>query len=70
MFFYLKINLIIYNNMENKNLNNIENWLDKNTYDYSIFSDLDFIESELRKKNLKVSVIIPTLEEEVQLRIF
>ena len=50
--------------MENKNLNNIENWLDKNTYDYSIFSDLDFIESELRKKNLKVSVIIPTLEEE------
>ena len=54
MFFYLKINLIIYNNMENKNLNNIENWLDKNTYDYSIFSDLDFIESELRKINLNL----------------
>ena len=47
-----------------ENLNSIENWLDKNTYDYSIFSDLDYIESELRKKNLSVSVIIPTLEEE------
>ena len=28
-----------------ENLNSIENWLDKNTYDYSIFSDLDYIES-------------------------
>lgn len=53
--------------MENENLvgvSNIEKWLGENTYDYNKFSDLDFIESELNKKKLKVSVIIPTLEEE------
>ena len=51
----------------NKNENNLDivkNWLVTNTYDYSKFSDLKEIETKLILKNLKISVIIPTLEEE------
>ena len=40
------------------------NWLEKNTFHYSEFSDLYRLVEEKRKKNLKISLCLPTLNEE------
>ena len=40
------------------------NWLDKNTFHYSEFSDLHQLVEEKQKKNLKISLCLPTLNEE------
>ena len=40
------------------------NWLNKNTYHYSEFSDLYRLVEEKQKKNLKISLCLPTLNEE------
>ena len=39
-------------------------WLNKNTYHYSEFSDLYRLVEEKQKKNLKISLCLPTLNEE------
>jgi len=40
------------------------NWLNKNTYHYSEFGDLHRLVEEKQKKNLKISLCLPTLNEE------
>jgi len=40
------------------------NWLEKNTFHYSAFSDLYRLVEEKQKKNLKISLCLPTLNEE------
>ena len=40
------------------------NWLEKNTFHYSAFSDLSRLVEEKQKKNLKISLCLPTLNEE------
>ncbi|MBT8368518.1 MAG: glucosyl-3-phosphoglycerate synthase [Deltaproteobacteria bacterium] len=40
------------------------NWLEKNTYHYSEFGDLYRLVEEKQKKNLKISLCLPTLNEE------
>jgi glucosyl-3-phosphoglycerate synthase len=40
------------------------NWLEKNTFHYSAFSDLNRLVEEKQKKNLKISLCLPTLNEE------
>ena len=40
------------------------NWLEKNTFHYSEFSDLYRLVEEKQKKNLKISLCLPTLNEE------
>jgi len=40
------------------------NWLEKNTFHYSEFSDLHQLVEEKQKKNLKISLCLPTLNEE------
>ncbi len=39
-------------------------WLEKNTFHYSEFNNLDRLVDEKRKKNLKISLCLPTLNEE------
>ena len=39
-------------------------WLEKNTFHYSEFNDLDRLVDEKRKKNVKISLCLPTLNEE------
>jgi glucosyl-3-phosphoglycerate synthase len=39
-------------------------WLDKNTFHYSDFRDLNRLVEEKTKKNLKISLCLPTLNEE------
>ncbi len=39
-------------------------WLEKNTFHYSEFSDLDRLVEEKQRKNLKISLCLPTLNEE------
>lgn len=43
---------------------NIENWLEQNTYHHSYFWDLKQMVEHKEKKNLKISLCIPTLNEE------
>ncbi len=40
------------------------NWLKKNTFHYSEFTDLNRLVKEKRKKNLSISLCLPTLNEE------
>ena len=40
------------------------NWLEKNTFHYSDFKDLNRLVEEKEKKNLKISLCLPTLNEE------
>ncbi|MBL7178689.1 MAG: glucosyl-3-phosphoglycerate synthase [Desulfobacterales bacterium] len=40
------------------------NWLEKNTFHYSAFKDLRRLVDEKQKKNLKISLCLPTLNEE------
>jgi len=40
------------------------NWMKSNTFHYSEFSDLNRLVEEKRKKNLKISLCLPTLNEE------
>ncbi|MGD2186859.1 MAG: glucosyl-3-phosphoglycerate synthase [Desulfobacterales bacterium] len=40
------------------------NWLEKNTFHYSDFRDLKQLVEEKQKKNLKISLCLPTLNEE------
>ena len=40
------------------------NWLDKNTFHYSQFQNLDKLVEEKEKKNLSISLCLPTLNEE------
>jgi glucosyl-3-phosphoglycerate synthase len=40
------------------------NWLEKNTFHYSEFNDLYRLVEEKQKKNLKISLCLPTLNEE------
>jgi glucosyl-3-phosphoglycerate synthase len=40
------------------------NWLEKNTFHYSNFKDLSRLVEEKAKKNLKISLCLPTLNEE------
>jgi len=40
------------------------NWLEKNTFHYSDFKDLNRLVEEKVKKNLKISLCLPTLNEE------
>ena len=40
------------------------NWLEKNTFHYSEFNDLRQLVDQKRKKNLKISLCLPTLNEE------
>jgi glucosyl-3-phosphoglycerate synthase len=40
------------------------NWLDKNTFHYSDFKDLNRLVDEKEKKGLKISLCLPTLNEE------
>lgn len=42
----------------------INNWLEKNTFHYSEFKDLYRLVEEKQKKNLKISLCLPTLNEE------
>ena len=39
-------------------------WLEKNTFHYSDFKDLNRLVEEKVKKNLKISLCLPTLNEE------
>ena len=39
-------------------------WLEKNTFHYSEFNDLDRLVEGKRRKNLKISLCLPTLNEE------
>ena len=40
------------------------NWLEKNTFHYSDFSDLSRLVAEKEKKALTISLCLPTLNEE------
>ena len=40
------------------------NWLSKNTFHYSDFKNLNQLVEEKKKKNLKISLCLPTLNEE------
>ena len=40
------------------------NWLEKNTFHYSEFNDLRRLVDQKKKKNLKISLCLPTLNEE------
>ena len=40
------------------------NWLENHTFHYSAFKDLDRLAEQKRKKNLKISLCLPTLNEE------
>lgn len=40
------------------------NWLEKNTFHYSEFNDLRQLVDQKKKKNLKISLCLPTLNEE------
>lgn len=40
------------------------NWLEKNTFHYSEFKDLDRLVQEKKRKNLSISLCLPTLNEE------
>ncbi|MCK5206187.1 MAG: glucosyl-3-phosphoglycerate synthase, partial [Desulfobacterales bacterium] len=40
------------------------NWLEENTFHYSDFKDLNRLVEEKAKKNLKISLCLPTLNEE------
>jgi glucosyl-3-phosphoglycerate synthase len=42
----------------------IDNWLDKNTFHHSDFEDLNRLVEEKGKKGLKISLCLPTLNEE------
>ncbi len=42
----------------------LKEWLQKNTYHYSDFSDISKLVKAKQKKDLKISVVIPTLNEE------
>jgi glucosyl-3-phosphoglycerate synthase len=42
----------------------IESWLKSNTFHHSTFSDLNALVEEKQKQNLKISLCIPTLNEE------
>ncbi len=42
----------------------IESWLKSNTFHHSTFSDLNALVGEKQKQNLKISLCIPTLNEE------
>jgi glucosyl-3-phosphoglycerate synthase len=42
----------------------MNNWLEKNTFHYSEFSNLPRLVDEKQKKNLKISLCLPTLNEE------
>jgi glucosyl-3-phosphoglycerate synthase len=39
-------------------------WLEKNTFHYSNFKDLNRLVEEKNKKNLTISLCLPTLNEE------
>ena len=39
-------------------------WLEKNTFHYSDFKDLFHLVEEKQKKNLQISLCLPTLNEE------
>ena len=39
-------------------------WLEKNTFHYSEFNDLKRLVDEKQRKNLKISLCLPTLNEE------
>ena len=39
-------------------------WLDKNTFHYSHFNNLANLVEEKNKKNLSISLVFPTLNEE------
>lgn len=43
---------------------NVDNWVLKNTFDVKNYKDYYYLLSIKRKKNLSISVILPTLEEE------
>ena len=45
-------------------LNKVQEWLKTNTFSIEDFNDLQELEIIKNKKQLKVSVVIPTLEEE------
>lgn len=47
-----------------KSINKIETWLESNTYHYSNFWDMLALVREKEKKGLKISLCIPTLNEE------
>jgi len=40
------------------------NWLEKNTFHYSEFGDLNMLVEQKNRKNLKISICLPTLNEE------
>ena len=40
------------------------NWLEKNTFHYSDFKDLSYLVAVKQKKNLRISLCLPTLNEE------
>ena len=42
----------------------LDTWIKKNTFHHSDFEDLDTLVKEKKKKNLKISLCIPTLNEE------
>lgn len=42
----------------------IDNWLKNNTFHHSSFNDLADLVREKEKQNLKISLCIPTLNEE------
>lgn len=45
-------------------MSNLQNWIDKNTYHHSEFWDLKKLVEIKEKKNLKISLCLPTLNEE------
>jgi len=45
-------------------VNNLQQWIDKNTYHHSEFWDLKKLVEAKQKKNLKISLCLPTLNEE------
>jgi glucosyl-3-phosphoglycerate synthase len=42
----------------------MNNWLETNTFHYSVFRDLDRLVAAKQEKNLKISLCLPTLNEE------
>ncbi|MCC5941349.1 MAG: glucosyl-3-phosphoglycerate synthase [Balneolaceae bacterium] len=45
-------------------MSNLQNWIDKNTYHHSEFWDLKKLVEAKKKKNLTISLCLPTLNEE------
>lgn len=45
-------------------MRNLQNWIDKNTYHHSKFQDLKSLVAEKKRKNLTISLCLPTLNEE------